>query len=925
MNNIYSPEYDRVRNWIRDAREKGKTWEEIRSTKVYENEEVFFRRITAEEWHEIVKAMQEVESSEQVLEPDIMVTDRNEDNDIYVPTDLGSAWVLYKNHLRNSGWNEDSITEIEKSTLKILKRLNLKENSPTVKGMVVGHVQSGKTANMAALMAMAADWGCNLFIVLSGTIENLRRQTQARLFRDLSGSGAQGNLVWMEINHPSLSSPYAQKLQNLKLTKSSRMRYFTVCLKNSRRLEDLIKWLQADPNLRNAKIIVIDDEADQGGINTANISANERSKINSLIVNLVEGNRPDGTVCTVKPACMNYVGYTATPYANFLNESGRESLYPRNFIRALRPSSEYIGAKQIFGIEGTEDSDGMNIIRDVSLYELEQIKQLHKNSFALLPQSLMDSLLWFLCAAAAMRKNGYKRKAISMLVHTSQLQTHHTNLANAIINWLKSSDPESTIKACESIWRRESELFSKEDFLSKMPFYPESYINDYPSFEDIEPYIRQLIGKISHILLDEDGVLSYHNGIHVCIDNCSYNSTKDDEVYVRLAYPDPLDPHYPDPAPAFIVVGGSTLSRGLTIEGLVSTYFLRAANQADSLMQMGRWFGYRRGYELYPRIWMTEETKSKFVFLAQLEEDLRDDLRRFMDANEDPAVYGPRVKNSPKLSWLRITSRNRMQSAIPAEMDFSGTNAQTVVFHEDESILEKNIYVAESFLEGLGLGRYSKSERSIVWRDVPFDQIKNGLLLKMVFHPRATIFNQIDAFCSWYEQALGEAGYTNWNVIVSGTKGRPKDKVWHVPGGMVGKINRSRKKSNRKDGSLNIGVLRDPNDLFEDLENGSIDIPRKSGAVPNAEVRRIREQAGLGKTPQLILYRIDKNSKPMPFESRRKSEPERIPLDVDQDIIGISIWIPGVEAQKNLVKRLTVKITEEHFDTDDETGEADAN
>lgn len=316
---------------------------------------------------------------------------------------------------------------------------------------------------------------------------------------------------------------------------------------------------------------------------------------------------------------------------------------------------------------------------------------------------------------------------------------------------------------------------------------------------------------------------------------------------------------------------------------------------------------------------MTEETKSKFEFLAQLEEDLRDDLRRFMDANEDPSVYGPRVLNSPKLSWLRITSRNRMQSAIEADMDFSGTNAQTVVFHEDLNILEKNIQVAERFLEGLGPGRYSYSGNSIVWRNVPFEKIKKDLLLKMVFHPRAAIFNQIDVFCDWYEQASGEAGYTHWNVVVSGTKAGARDNPWHVPGGVVGKVNRSRKQRNRNDGSLNIGVLRDPNDLFEDLEDGSAVLPRRIGTVPNEQVRKIREQAGLGKTPQLILYRIDKNSRPMSSESTRE------PLGVDQDIIGVSIWIPGVEAKKNLGKRLTVKITKEHIDMDDETGETDAN
>jgi hypothetical protein len=912
MKNVYSPEYDKVRDWIRLARKNGKTWDEIRSTKVYENEEVFFRRITSEEWNAIVEALQEAEKQEIIIVPKDSIGTRRDP-----PTDPRSAWVLYKNHLLESGWNEDSIRELEISTETILNRLNLDEEGSIVKGMVVGHVQSGKTANMAALMAMAADWGWNLFIVLSGTIENLRKQTQARLFRDLSGKGRYGNLVWREIRHPSPHTDIGEKLHNLDLGIKSRERYFTVCLKNSRRLEDLIKWLQSDPhNLRNARIIVLDDEADQAGINTEDVWAQERSKINSLIVNLVEGRRPDGSEFHTKPACMNYIGYTATPYANFLNESWEESLYPRNFIHALKPSNEYIGARQIFGLEGTEENEGMNIIREVPKKDLEQIKNIHKNSRALLPPSLVDSLLWFLCAAAAMRRIGYKRKAISMLVHTSQKQIHHTNMAHAIKNWLEAnrqeSRMESLLKACKSVWQAETKNFGKEDFLAKMPDYPGN-IGDYPSFEEIVPFIKQLIRRISHIHLNEDGELDYHDGIHVCIDNCSYNFSRDGDVYVRLAYPDPSRPDYPDPAPAFIVVGGSTLSRGLTIEGLVSTYFLRASNQADSLMQMGRWFGYRRGYELYPRIWMTENTRSKFVFLAKLEKDLRDDLRRFMEEGADPSVYGPRVRNSPDLSWLRITSRNRMQSAI--EFDFSGTNAQTVVFHSDESILEKNIRTADLFLEGLGPGQPSFSGNSVVWRKVPFERIKEDFLRKMVFHPRANFFNQIDAFCDWYTLSAGEAGYTDWNVVVAGTKVSSAEKAWHVPGGMVGKVNRSRKDAAREDGSLNIGVLRNPNDLFEDLERGLPDLPTGSGAVPNEQIRKIRERAGLGKTPQLILYRIDKDSQP--------NSKDRKPLGVRHDIIGISIWVPTVEASKNLGRMLTVRITPDQIDTDDETGDAD--
>lgn len=129
-------------------------------------------------------------------------------------------------------------------------------------------------------------------------------------------------------------------------------------------------------------------------------------------------------------------------------------------------------------------------------------------------------------------------------------------------------------------------------------------------------------------------------------------------MYVRLAYPDTGMKPYPSPAPAFIIVGGSTLSRGLTIEGLISTYFLRSSCQADSLMQMGRWFGYRRNYELIPRILMTQDTVNKFRFLAALENELREDLEKYMIAGANPSDYGPRVKNTPRSTWLSITGKN---------------------------------------------------------------------------------------------------------------------------------------------------------------------------------------------------------------------------------------------------------------------------
>lgn len=927
----YSPYYDRLRNWIRDARDREWSWDEI--TMMRQSDTNSLNLILAEKkvtdfwpdetdadlWFDVVDSLKKAEERKRDFSLDTaMITDKMTENGVTVPTDPASSWVLYKNHLKASNFKPEAIEEIESATLQILRRLNRDDNSRTVKGLVVGHVQSGKTANMAALMAMAADWHWNMFIVLSGTIENLRKQTQTRLFNDLY---RKGNVEWKGLQHLSPLSPLSERSQDLSF--DSNDRFFTVCLKNSTRLQNLIKWLQADKNkLSQMKIIVIDDESDQGGINTAKLTKKERSRINKLMVNLVEGNRPNGSKFETRPMAMNYIGYTATPYANFLNESHPVSLYPRSFIRTLQPSNEYFGAKQIFGIEGTENFDGLDIKRVVSEDDLATVKQIHSGELEELPESASDSLAWFLCAAAAMRVRGHK-KPISMLVHTSQKQNHHSAVARSIERWLLASrnHPDNLMDVCAKIWERETKQLSLVAFREQFPEYPKTIeVVDYPSFDDIKPEIEQLVGRISHIPMDEDGLLEYHEGIHLCIDNCANNAT-DESAYVRLAYPEPAN--CPDPAPVFIVVGGSTLSRGLTIEGLVSTFFLRAANQADSLMQMGRWFGYRRGYELYPRIWMTEGTIEKFEFLAQLEVELRDDLRQFMDAGKDPSEYGPKVKNSPKVSWLRLTSKNKMQNAVEADMDFSGTNIQTVLFEESPSTLQQNIAVAEEFLAALKPGSRSQTSDSIVWRNVDFQTIKDGLLKKYDFHQKASVFNRIEAFCEWFEQSKEEAGYVDWNVVVAGTKvgGLTEDKLWSVPGGAVGKIIRSRKHRENKDGSLNIGVLRAPKDLFEDIEDRDIDESMSKGTSNNLNVRKIREAAGLGSTPLLIIYRIDKESKPNSTKSEQSKNP-RQPLDVEHDIIGISIWIPGVKSEK-MVKSLTVRIDKTDLDIDDETGETD--
>ena len=929
-----NPKFDDCRRWIQKKSEKGIAWSEIRlACKPSVSALVTFLRdrsidddwpqMTVDEWTELVDECEEYASKQQDFRfrgSDGALFDTTQDNGLQIPQNERSCWQLYKNSL---GWKPESLTDLENATHGILRRLstNTQATGP-IKGLVIGHVQSGKTANMEALMAMAADHGWNMFIVLSGSIENLRVQTLRRMQNDLN---QEGNLIWRGVEHPSKKSQHGDRARDFNFKPNSPMRYFTVCLKNAGRLKKLIDWIHADKASHDMmKILVIDDEADQASIsNTATEwtqEVKERKGINKLIVNLVEDRHHKDDQTKGSSLAMNYVMYTATPYANFLNETREDSLYPRNFIWTLKTSTEYIGPNQIFGIPDPDRSDGLDIKRLVSDEDLEMISEIYDYTSSDLPISMQDSICWFLCATAAMRYWGYK-KPISMLVHTSQKQDYHEAIASAISKWINQKRNTNLMELCKKVYKREVKRLPKKSWIMQIPGYsiPEDQIRDYPSFEKIKPGLEILLGEaIQHIKMNEEGDLQYHAGLHLVIDNCSKNGIQNGSDHVRLAYPDPDLIPYPSPAPAFIIVGGSTLSRGLTIEGLVSTFFLRASCQADTLMQMGRWFGYRKGYELLPRIWMTADTIAKFRFLSQLEVELRDDLKKYMVSDVTPIDYAPRILCSPKVSWLKLTSKNHQKNAIPAEMDFSGAKPQTVVFDKSQEIQEKNIRIVEDFLSRLpGTPVLSYDRSAVCWKNVSLSTITDHLLIdKFQFSARSRVFNEIDTFCEWIKQVMKSHDLDKWSVIVAGKdevlqENESDIKHWKVANWQVGKVNRS-KRDNGDDTSVDIGALRALKDCVADIDPDIVNTYKEhyGPIAKQAHVDQIRKTAGMSNIPLLIIYRIDKDSTAMADSS------ERVDLKMPCDIMGIHICIPGEQVNVNFRKKLTVRLPEK--DKEDE-------
>lgn len=932
MNNPFQhlsePRYDKIRDWIRDRRYNGISWDTIRNhakdrfdTFISDREIEGWPSVTRAEWDQIIKELEAAENTNLLNIRNqglAIVVGSASDNGLSIPTDHKSAWQLYKARLKREGFADNSILEIEKSAHKVVKHISTSTtridpttneivSNPT-KGLVIGNVQSGKTANMAAVMAMAADHGWNMFIILSGTIDNLRIQTQNRLLRDLKDLKNPGNINWILLdqlcrNTKTKTCQPDQVPNQLNFKSGSRDRHFVVCLKNSTRLRDLYRWLCWMPSIqKNMKVLIIDDECDQASINT---SLTQRTAINRVVCQIVNNDNY---------TAMNYVGYTATPYANILNETSFESLYPKDFIITLPVSKEYFGPQQIYGCDNTQ-YEGLDIIRTVPQNEISEFKDIHKGNSYNIPDTLRDSICWYLCCVSAMRLRGYK-KPISMLVHTSQKIQHHDSISNIIQSWLNNTDRDSIIDLCKDVWQKETTQFSKDKFIELYPDYGQKEnIIDYPLFKQIEEGIRTLIGrKVTPIMFDSEDSPEYHEGIHLCVDNSSNNRTAGATENWRLSYPAPdMDP-YPTPAQAFLVIGGATLSRGLTIEGLVSTFFLREVGTADTLMQMGRWFGYRKKYELYPRMWMSDKTQSKFVALSTLDQNLRDEIKWMEETGNVPSQYAAKLDY---LGIIKLSAKNKTQAMVPAEMDFSGSFNQTYLFDDDKTILEDNFDLTEQFINSLGTPENKKKCNShanncVIWRNVSFDKV-NDFISTFKFNQRS-FFSNLKPLTEWIKEITAEGKLGNWNIILAG---KETGNEYNFKNCSITKVNRTRKANVASlDGVINIGVLRAPTDIIADidLENQSKEFVDRFKAEKGSEKlhKKLRYDSGLSNTPQLIIYIVDKDSK---ASDSSKKAGTRKDLEAPADIVGICINVPGAPQNgRSNISKVHAYIMEEDGD-----------
>ena len=814
-----------------------------------------------------------------------------------------TQWGHYKHILESKGF--ENIPELEESSRNVVELLkdNTAQNNPN-EGLIFGEVQSGKTANMIGIISMAADLGWNLFVILSGTIDNLREQTQSRmeseLKRDAEDPSDKLRYNWHIIEPGRKPADIASnELQSL--DENSPERYLWVCLKNSDRLRDLLITLQRKGNQRSEiRLIVIDDEADLASINTKTLSNkeketmtqeeieayDERTKINRLIIYLINGKSTSGK--RMDPfRSVNYLCYTATPYANLLNEGETNSpdknstLYPADFIFALTPSSYYLGLHRIFSGDDSALSNKMVIETEMpaNIGNLEGHPEM-------MPPSMKEAIAWFICCVAIRRYWNRSEKQdkitpVSMLMNVDSKIREHVAVDRAVVYYLENCKDELR-SLCREQYEIQTKALTPESFRECVPDYgienseddnSTAEIRDYPKFERIKSEIDYLIDsdptRINFVQDEETGqkINTYTRQIHICVDNSSKNSDpirNEINFTIRIVYPSEKD-KVEEYAPAFIVIGGNTLSRGLTIEGLVVSYFRRTVKQADTLLQMARWFGFRKGYELLPRIWMDRTAITSYEDLNDINDSLRAEIVEHSRESISPREFAVRIKDVPEAHMLKsLTSRNKMQNAAHTRIKVSfgnGLDKSISKYRGDKESLDYNLEITRKLLNGISESSITPAMDGAVllYRGVDKNAVLDYLAdFRKGDSDSGPVNVKSGECCFHWLRMIDRSIIKDFNIVLAGRKNKLvtlSNPIFDLGNGKtVNVVNR--RAEIRNDKLIQIKTVRDKIHLTADIDwnkgnNRTFKDAIQSGDVGKRDIAR--KESGWDKTPLLLI------------------------------------------------------------------------
>lgn len=757
-------------------------------------------------------------------------------------------WPALKEYLEEKKFGEDVVASIDDESTTVVSCLDPPWASDiSTRGLVVGHVQSGKTANFTAVTAKSADAGYRIFIVLSGMTNSLRRQTQRRLERELIDLNEDR---WHRLTRDE-SDFERPSIKAASLLASDHQKILAVTKKNASRLRKLIDWLGEAANdvLRSAPALIIDDEADYASVNTQE-GESSRSTINALILELME---------TLPRAA--YVGYTATPFANvFINPEAPKDLYPRSFIHALPTPEEYFGPEAIFGRDrleyddGEPVDDGFEMVRFVPEAELSSLtakasEEDREDFQPTVTAGLHGALRYFLLATAARRVREQEGFYSTMLVHTDFLTVVQNRLGARLQEVVESlrgrlKYPSDNLRAeLRRQWENETSRVPSSQF-------------------GIEP-------------VGFDALAPHLSGTAEDLQVVVANSTS----------PDSLD--YEADSGTYMVVGGNVLSRGLTLEGLLVSFFVRRAGNYDTLLQMGRWFGYWEDYADLPRLWMTEELYGFFYDLATVEREVRNDIGRYTELGVTPTEFAVRVRTHPELN---ITSPGKMGSVVEVPSSYSGREIQTTWFrHRDAGWLENNLEAARDLI-----GMVQSNGHSFDLEENRYRWIARGADVETVrtfldsfsFHDNQEEF-RLDSLLDYLDRQLQHHMLERWNVAIIG---QSRENLGSVDLGLPEEtplVSRSRMKgAGTEDRDAYVKALMSRQDLVADFE----ELPEGVSNLKWKELRSLRYNSpSYGERGLLLLYPIARDSRPSSGSSNR------VPLNAVRDVVGVGLVFPDTD------------------------------
>lgn len=679
----------------------------------------------------------------------VCLTDDYEHYDWYTERsaagDLEDAfWSRYREYLKDS--SSLSLSAINKLDFNMLKDLmNLigdpqSTSSFNRRGLILGDVQSGKTSTYIGYICKAADAGYKVIILLTGTTENLRYQTQRRVEEgfvgfDISKSIETNKSIRVGVGRdgrPLLVTALTSREDDFvgnkdKIMTSLENSKVVLCIvkKNVKVLGKLYDWLcKLNLDEKVGKItypmLMIDDEADNASINTNNEDENP-TKVNESIRKLLN-----------LFAQKSYVGFTATPFANiFIDPDVPDELFPENFIYVLPTPEQYIGASKIFYEEG-QYHESLRYIEDagMTIHDKYPFYAKHKKDWAgELPYSLTQAIYVFLLANAIRDLKGDEKEPRGMLINISRFKDVHKYIKGEV---------ESIF---QNIYRKIK--FDLSADMNKNLLIPE-LAELYRLWQENYAMLPYSWDEIRGQLLD-----SCEN-IQIMIVNSSKEADK-------------LD-YEKNPDLRVIAIGGLSLSRGITIEGLLVSYFFRNTATYDVLLQMGRWFGYRFNYDEVFRIWCGRKSVEWYSEIAKSVDLLKRDLHIMRERKSTPRDFGLRVRNDSK--ELRITAPNKMKTASDEEeyITYYGCFLETHFISSDYSANVKNWNAIVETIEKQGVNPIKDSDKGCwVVSDVPKADIIS-LLKKVKIHESNVKMNMHDM--GNFLDDVNNAILNKWDIVI---------------------------------------------------------------------------------------------------------------------------------------------------------------